>query len=149
MIIDKIENAKIYYGFNERISKALEYIKSTDLINLSEGKYELDGDDIYASINLYDTKDRKDCYLEAHRKYIDVQYVVTGSELFGYASFNKQKSHSAYNDEKDFELFDNEPVFIRFDEGMFAMFFPDDLHMPGIKINDSSKVKKVVIKVKI
>jgi YhcH/YjgK/YiaL family protein len=149
MIIDKIENAKIYYGLNERISTALEYIKSTDLINLSEGKYELDGDDIYALINLYDTKDRKDCYLEAHRKYIDVQYVVTGSELFGYASFNKQKSHSAYNDEKDFELFDNEPVFIRFDEGMFAMFFPDDLHMPGIKINDSSKVKKVVIKVKI
>lgn len=149
MIFDKIENAHLYTNLNEIIRKALDYIKSTDLVNIQTGKFEIDGNNIYVLINEENTKDKKDCFLEAHRKYIDVQYVVTGSELFGYASLKNQKLHTEYNSEKDFELFDDEASFIKFDEGMFAIFFPDDLHMPGIQINYPAKVRKVVIKVKI
>jgi YhcH/YjgK/YiaL family protein len=149
MIIDKIENAKLYSSLNERIIKALNYIISTDLKNITEGRHDIDSDIIYALINIYDTKDREDCHLEAHRKYIDVQFVVSGSELFGYAPLLNQKPHSEYNSEKDFELFDEEPSFIKFETGMFAIFFPEDLHMPGIKINSHARVKKVVIKVMI
>ena len=149
MILDKIANAKIYAGLNNKIDKALEYIKNTDLIKIEQGKHEIDGDSFYALINEYDTKEKSECYLEAHRKYIDVQYVVSGSELFGYSPLNSQRPHSEYNEEKDFELFDDEPCFIKFDSGMFAVFFPDDLHMPGINIDKTSRVKKLVLKVRI
>jgi YhcH/YjgK/YiaL family protein len=144
MITDKIENVKLYSGLKERIQKALEYIITTDLDNIKEGKYEIDGDNIYAMVNEYNTKDRSACFLEAHRKYIDIQYVVKGSELFGYAPFESQKPHAVYDAEKDFELFNEEPSFVKFDTGMFAIFFPGDLHMPGIKAYSSSKVKKIL-----
>lgn len=147
MILDKIENANLYYGLNERINKALDYIKNTDFLNASEGKYELDGENIYSLINIYDTKDKKGSFLEAHRKYIDVQYVVSGVEMFGHSLMKNQKPHTPYNEEKDFELFDEECSLIKFETGMFAIFFPEDLHTPGIKNNISSTVKKVVIKV--
>ena len=149
MILDKIENAKLYKGLNDRVDRALEYIGKTDLINIEEGKYEIDGDNIYALVNVYNTKERSECYLEAHRKYIDVQFVVKGSELFGYSPLESQKPHAIYNEEKDFELFNEEPVFIKFYSGMFAIFYPGDLHMPGIKSESPAEVKKVVIKVRI
>jgi len=149
MITDKIENAKLYLGLNKRIQKALEYIITTDLINIKEGKYDIDGDNIYVLVNEYNTKERSECFLEAHRKYIDVQYVAKGSELFGYAPLESQKPYAIYDKEKDFELFNEESSFVKFDKGMFAIFFPGDLHMPGIKTVSSSKVKKIVIKIKI
>jgi YhcH/YjgK/YiaL family protein len=90
MIIDKIKNAKLYFGINERITKALKYLESEDLVNIKEGKHEIGGDDIYALINVYDTKNPFDSNLEAHHKFIDVQYVISGSELIGLATLKGQ-----------------------------------------------------------
>ena len=149
MIIDKIENSKLYYSINERIKKALKYLETEDLLNISEGKYEIDGDDVYALINIYDTKNPEDGNLEAHRKFIDVQYVVSGSELIGYAPLKEQKQLKEYDEEKDFILYKDNPSFVKLDESMFAILFPGDLHMPGIMINNPARVKKVVIKVRV
>jgi YhcH/YjgK/YiaL family protein len=78
MIIDKIENINLYKDINSRISKALDYIINTDLINLEPGKYDIDKENIFALINEYQTKPESEGKLEAHRKYIDVQYVIDG-----------------------------------------------------------------------
>jgi YhcH/YjgK/YiaL family protein len=148
MIIDKIENAKLYFGINERITKALKFLLTEDLLNIKEGKHEIAGDDIYVLINVYDTKNPSDSNLEAHRKFIDIQYVVSGSELIGLATLKEQKPSKEYDEKKDYLLFKEDCSFMKLEQGMFAILFPDDLHMPGIKISKPAKVKKVVIKVR-
>jgi len=149
MIIDKIENASLYAGISERIKKALNYIQNTDFIKLETGKYDIDGENIYALVNEYETKDAKESFLEGHRNYIDVQFIIDGVEQIGYAALANQIVTKKYDSKDDYLLFNDEHSMISLKKGMFAIFFPNDLHMPGIKIEKSSKVKKVVLKVKI
>lgn len=149
MIIDKIKNLNLYTFSNPGITRAFDFILKSDLENLTDGRYDIDGDNVYALVNTYDTKQSKDCFLEAHKKYIDVQYVAKGEELLGYLPFNGQKIYKEYDSEKDFMLFDAQPSFIKFMENMFAVLFPDDLHMPGIISGECGNVRKVVVKVMI
>lgn len=149
MIIDKIENYKLYTGLGKNIYSALEHIRNTDFTNKKTGRYDIDGENIFVIISDYTTKNiTADSCLEAHRKYIDVQYMVKGAEQVGYAPLLTQVPVTEYNDEKDFIFFKGEMSLVNFNTGMFTIFFPDDLHMPGVGKNPSP-VKKVVIKVKI
>jgi len=149
MIIDKIENAQLYRGLGERISKAFEYIIKTDLKNLKPGKYEIAGENIFALISEYKTKREEEGKLEAHRKYIDVQYVISGEELMGYAPLGIQEILEPYKVENDIIFFKGDKLFVKVSSGMFAIFFPEDVHMPGISTGKISDVKKLVIKVRI
>ena len=149
MIIDKIENADLYKNLGERIKRSIDYIRGTDLKKLQPGKYEVDADNIFALISEYQTKTEAEGKLEAHKKYIDVQYVIAGEELMGYAPLGNQQTLEAYKEENDIIFYKGEKVFIKVTEGMFAIFFPEDVHMPGISVNQKSLVKKLVIKVKI
>ena len=158
MIVDKIENSGQYSNLGNRIQKSLDFIRKTDFKKLQPGRYDIDGDDIFALISEYQTKAESEGKLEAHRKYIDVQYIINGEELIGYAPLGnpafaeapsgKQEILESYNEENDIEFFLGEKVFIKVTEGMFAIFFPEDAHMPGINANGKSSVKKLVIKVK-
>ena len=148
MIIDKIENSHLYKGLDKRIEKAFEYINNTDLKNIETGKYEIDGGNIFALISEYKTKSESEGKLEAHRKYIDVQYVITGEELMGYAPLGDQDILEPYKEENDIIFFNGEKLFTKISSGMFAIFFPEDVHMPGISGGNISEVKKLVIKVR-
>jgi len=148
MIIDKIENSQLYQGLGERIEKVFEYILNTDLKNIQPGKYEIDGENIFALISEYKTKPEAEGKLEAHRKYIDVQYVISGEELMGYAPLGTQQILEPYKEENDIVFFTGDKSFTKVSEGMFAIFFPEDVHMPGIMTKESSPVKKLVIKVR-
>lgn len=149
MIIDKLSNSHLYSGLGERINKAFAYLKETDFSEIESGKYEIDGDNIFALINEYNTKDQSEGKLEAHKKYIDVQFVAKGRELMGYAPLSNQKVIDEYNDQNDITFFSGEKSFTQVDEGMFAIYFPTDVHLPGIKVKETAIVKKVVIKVKV
>lgn len=149
MIVDKIENTNLYKNLGERIKKSFDYIKQTDLKNLKPGRYDIDEDNIFALISEYETKTESEGKLEAHRKYIDVQYVIEGEELMGYAPLGDQSILEPYKEENDIIFYKGEKVFIKVTEGMFAIFFPEDVHMPGIQIEKKSPVKKLVIKVKV
>lgn len=148
MIIDKIENAYLYNNISERINKSFEYIRTTDLKNLPTGKYLIDGENIFALVSEYQTKPESEGKLEAHRKYIDVQFVISGEELMGYAPLGNQQILETYKDENDIVFFTGDKSFIKVSEGMFAIFFPEDVHMPGISAGNISDVKKLVIKVR-
>lgn len=148
MIIDKIENAEIYHRLSDKIITAFNYIKETDLSKISSGRYEIDKKNIFALVQEYDTKNPDDCKLESHFNYIDLQYIISGAELMGIKTLINDIPLSK-NEENDIAFYDGYPNFFKLNEGMFAIFFPDDLHMPGIKINQSSKVKKVVIKIRV
>lgn len=146
MIIDKIENAHLYKNLGERISKSFEYIKTTDLKNLPAGKYQIDGENIFALVSEYKTKPEQEGKLEAHKKYIDVQYVIEGEELMGYSPLGLQQILEPYKEENDIVFFTGEKSFTKVSSGMFAIFFPEDVHMPGITKGKISDVKKLVIK---
>jgi YhcH/YjgK/YiaL family protein len=148
MVIDSIENYNLYANLTKRIAKGFEFIINTDLVQIESGTYEIDNKAIFAIVQEYDTREIKDCVLEGHTKYIDIQYIVQGTELMGVVTKNNQKAISSDLD-KDYTFYEGETSFIRIDEGMFTVFFPDDLHMPCVQAGESSRVKKVVVKVQI
>ena len=148
MIIDKIESAHLYKNISERISKSFEYIRTTDLKNLPAGKYPIDGENIFALVSEYKTKSEQEGRLEAHKKYFDVQYVISGEELMGYVPLGNQQILESYKEENDIVFYTGDKSFTKVSEGMFAIFFPEDVHMPGIASGKSSSVKKLVIKVR-
>jgi len=148
MIVDKTDNLKLYTHLGSKFQKAFAFITDPELMLLDNGKYEIDGDNVYAVVSEYQTKDETDGRFEAHRKYIDVQFVAKGTELIGYAPSKLQKIVTEYNDEKDMVFFSGDKSFIKIEKGMFAVFFPFELHMPGIKSTIREDVKKIVVKIK-
>lgn len=147
MIFDQLKNAELYFQINNRFRKAFDYLKSNDFNNIEPGKYEIDGEDIYAIVQQYDTKPMSSGKWEAHKKYIDIQFMVSGKEKMGYSHKNKMIVTHEYNSDKDALYLKGEGNFLVAEAGYFAIFFPTDVHMPCIAINLSTPVKKVVIKV--
>ena len=148
MIIDKFKNIDLYSCLSDRISKAIVFLRETDFSNFQQEIVEIDGENIFAILSEYQTKDIQNCRLEAHRKYIDIQYIVSGSELIGYAPLNDQTITEEYDEEKDVIFFEGETSLVKLAAGMFAVFFPDDLHKPCIKTNTIHEtVQKVVVKI--
>lgn len=153
MIKDKLENAKIYFGISENLKKGFEWLLSQDLNNINPQKYYIDGDKIYANVQEYQTKN--DAKYEAHRKYIDIQYVVRGRELVGVIDKEfctmTALDISPYNDDSDIEFFDCniDDKWQNLNAGEFLVLFPTDAHKPSISPNKSlnNTVKKVVVKV--
>ncbi len=148
MIIDKIENYKLYANLTKRLAKGFDYLKNTDLMAIAPGTYEIDNKEIFAIVQEYNTKEIKDCVLEGHTKYIDIQYMIEGVELMGFTTKKDQKTVKTDVD-KDYTFYEGETSYFRIEGGMFTVFFPDDLHRPSVQDGTSSKVKKVVIKVQI
>lgn len=150
MIIDTLQNAHLYYGLGPKFIKAFEYLAQTDFSAVAKGKYEIDGQQIFAIVNEYDTVDAATEQMESHKKYIDVQYVVSGAELVGHDFLNGQQPSKAYDADTDFMLFGEKPSFFtKLAQHHFAIFFPTDLHMPNLRIDAPAAVKKVVIKISV
>ena len=149
MIFDKIQNAAKYECFGGRLAKGLEYIRKTDFSNMPAGKYDIDGENLFAIVSEYETKDVKDCSLEAHRKYLDIQYMLSGEELVGLSFLDKQVASKPYNDKDDYALYSESCSMMKLDAGRFAVFYPEDLHMPGVQIEKPGKIRKIIIKVRI
>lgn len=149
MITDVIQNAHLYEGLNERFKKAFNYLKQTDFTTAGNGKYEIDGDNIFAIVNEYETKDKNDCETEAHKKHIDIQYIIKGTEMFGYAPLTTQKPIKEYNETNDAAIYKEAVSYIKLEAGMFIIFYPTDLHQPEVREFEPVTVKKVVVKINI
>lgn len=149
MILDKIENAERYKGINELLYEGLKFLSENDFKETETGKFYLKDDLLYAMVNEYETKSENECKLESHKKYIDIQFIVKGEENIGHITYKGQVPTVPYNSEKDITFFDGEVNMLTLREGMFAIFYPDDLHQPGIEVEEKAMVKKVVVKVRV
>jgi YhcH/YjgK/YiaL family protein len=149
MIFDNIKRAGLYYSLGEKITKALQYLSQTNFANVEPGKYEIDGQEIFAIVQTYNTKPLSVSKWESHKNYIDIQYIVAGQEKIGYTESSKAFVVQEYNPEKDCTIYKGNGNFLTAEEGHFAIFFPSDIHMPSIAINIPKEVKKVVMKVKV
>lgn len=148
MIYDNIQNAHLYAKLGARFQQAFDYLQKTDLKALPVGRIELDGKKLYVMVQEYSSKLPEQGKWEAHQRYIDLQYIVSGVEKMGFAAMNRL-TLGAYNPEKDFQALSGEGVFLPLGAGDFMLLWPQDAHMPGMAIDASVPVKKVVVKIAI
>lgn len=139
-----------YFRNRERWDKAFEFLKNNDLSTLEIKRYDTDDGSLYATVSEYTTKNEEDARYEAHRKYIDIQYVINGQELIGLAPLaNRLETLETYDPERDIEFLTVKGgVKLKAHPGRFFIFFPEDAHCPGMKDGENSTVRKVVVKVK-
>jgi YhcH/YjgK/YiaL family protein len=150
MIIDHVRNASLYRGVTKRIALAFDFISRTDLAGLADGKQALDGDNVFALIQSYNTNPIEKGLWEAHKKYIDVQFVVSGIELMGHVDIAQMTVSKAYDDKDDYHLLTGKGNHMIMHAGDFTVFFPQDVHMPCMAVdNKPAPVKKVVVKVRV
>jgi YhcH/YjgK/YiaL family protein len=143
--------AAAYYKNQERWERAFAFLKENNLKDLELKRYDIDGDNLYATVSEYLTKNEEDARFEAHKKYIDIQYVISGVEIMEVTSpAQKIEILEPYDSEKDIEFMSvREYSSLRATPDRFFIFFPDNIHRPGMKDGDNATVRKVVIKVKI
>lgn len=139
----------IHYHRNQKHwDQAFLFLKSADLIDMPIGKQELEGEHLFVSIDEYTTKDKEDTRYESHRKYIDIQYVISGEETMGITTLDKVKVTEPYDETKDIAFYDYEGGnYVKATPDNFVIFFPEDVHRPTMKTSENSEVKKIVVKI--
>lgn len=149
MIIDKLENWKTY-PFGPAWKMAFEFLLSLDA-EAEEGKYPLQGEDIFASVASYKTKKPEEAVLETHRKYVDIQIILAGREKMEWSAKDTLTVDTPYEKSKDAEFYKRlspGPASIDVLPGTFVVFFPQDGHMPALMSGkEPERVKKVVVKI--
>jgi YhcH/YjgK/YiaL family protein len=147
MIFDTLDQHVRYAGLPHRLPAALNYLLETDLAALPVGRVDLDGDNLYVLVQEYTTKPAELGKWEAHRRYIDVQYLVSGQERMGFANLRTLQL-GEYLPDKDFQALNGAGNQVDVFAGSFVIFFPEDGHMPGLCVGAPEPVKKVVLKVR-
>ena len=107
----------------------------------------MDGENVFALVLHLETKPKKGAFWEAHRRYIDVQYLFEGAERMGRADLRALKPCAEYDAENDFLKLKGKGDFFTVPAGTFAVFWPHDAHMPGLAVQELKPVKKAVVKV--
>jgi len=145
MILDTIANASLYEKAHPLFAKAFEFLRTADLANLPCGRYDIQGDSLYASIQEPEGKPMEAAKLEAHRKYIDLQFVVSGNEVMGWAPLCGLGHALPFDEGKDCGFYTDKPQsWFEVRPGCFAIFFPEDAHAPNV---GTGKHRKVVVKI--
>lgn len=149
--VNKREFAVSYFRNKSRWEKAFKFLAGSDLKKLEIRRYDIDGDNLFATVSEYLTKNEETTDFEAHRKYIDIQYVISGKEIMNVAPLIKAcEEVTPYDGTKDIEFLKvlTMQKYAATQQNFF-IFFPSDAHRPGIKENVNALVRKIVIKVKV
>lgn len=151
MIIDRLNHAACYARLGKGIAAGLDYLKRTDFTNMEAGKHVIDGDNLYAMVQRFRTKSAVDVKWESHRKYIDIQYIIKGTERMGWLPlYLNPKITKPYDATGDAALYEGTGSMIDVRAGEFIIFCPDDVHAPGLSPDGNpADVFKVVVKVKV
>ena len=153
MITDKLENMSLYKNIPNCVLDFVKTILNTNVQNLKLGRYELN-DKIYANIETYSTKSVSEGKFEAHKKYIDIQLVLSGKEKIFVTDVNDSLNVKVpYSEEKDIIFYSNpinDNMNVVLNGVNFVMLFPHEAHAPQISIdNDTNTVLKVVVKIQV
>jgi len=130
----------------DAVIHGLTFLQRASIVSLPDGKHEIDGQRLFAIVAHDQGRGREGAILEYHRKYIDIQYVVSGSECIGWQSLEScQQPKQAYLSDTDCGLYaDRPPSWFELPPQSVAIFFPEDAHAP---LASNGSVHKVVVKV--
>lgn len=133
-----------------RISEAIEYLSKQDLADMPVGKYQVN-DGFYYLVQEYVSRAEADCHLESHQKYVDIQWIISGTEAIDCASVEGLEAEKEYNPEKDITFWKEPSGMMRcvLAGGSYVVLLPENAHKPCIAVGEPAQVKKVVGKVKI
>ena len=146
MIYDHLSNATKYTNLHPLFEKAFQYLTKNDFSTFKPGKYQIEQDSIFVLVNNYFSKGIDESFAESHKKYIDIQLVISGKERMGFGLIDNF-THELYDSEKDLQKHTGKLNFLDVEKNQFVIFFPNDIHMPGIQIEHPEEVLKVVMKV--
>ena len=160
MILDSISHWERYRSLSPGFVKAFEFLSRPESLRLEPSergprnslRLPIEGDKIFSLVQRYDPKPIGEAMWEAHRKYIDLQFVAEGAEAMLWAPLASMRIVQAYDEANDFTKLAPQGSApgqaLRVCEGMFAIFMPHDAHAPGLAIEeDSREVKKIVVKI--
>lgn len=150
MITSTLTQLHWYKIISPNFAKAINHALVTDFASLEPGRYEVDGDNVFAIVNELTTKPASECDPERHQEYADIQIVISGTEKFGYAPLTQQEPSVAYDPERDVAFYflpEEEINYLTLRAGEFIIFFPTDIHQPEVFSHQPEPVKKVVLKV--
>ncbi len=150
MILDLLQHSSLYQASAPGLARGFAWFADFSP-EMPDGRYEIDGSDVFALVQSYDTTEPAEKKYESHRSYIDIQYVAEGSEVTYYAPVNRLQPVTDYHAEKDYQLHADpvEATRLQLTAGSFALFYPQDGHKPGCVNGRVCRIKKVVIKVRV
>lgn len=154
MIFGNIKSKEDVSSYPKAIQKAIEYLKENDLVSMTPGKYELDGDNMILQVLDVETTDRCNLRPEVHRTYIDVQFLAKGKEKIGcYPDMGDNEIDEDLLGTRDLIFYENNEnareTHLEMEEGSYAVFYPHDVHIPAIAKDESMTIRKIVVKVKV
>jgi len=148
MIFGELQQRARYHSQHPLFAQAFDWLSSLES-SIPDGVYPLAGEDLVGRVSRYSTQPYTEKLWEAHRLFGDIQVVLEGEELCGYGSRAGLSLTRPYQADKDIEKFapPNQPDHqLHLKPGLFAVFLPDDAHQPGVQVQDSLAVTKVVVK---
>lgn len=147
MIYAHINDAGNYSGLGEIFAWAVRQMERACLENLPVGKTDLIPGKAWFSIDEPMTKPFDETLFEAHRKFVDIQMTLAGDELIGCAPLNRMTPAGVYDEKQDIQFFKGEGLMLNCTAGMFAVFFPEDTHLPCIAMEAPCRIRKIVVKI--
>ncbi len=145
MIYDTLDHLKRYEGIHPGVMQGLEFLAQTDFSTLADTRVTLDGDNVFANLMTCETKPSND-RPEAHRKYIDIQYLISGEELVGVGPLETMEEVEA-RPQNDIWFYHGQTAQVPIGKGRFVVLFPEDAHAPSIAVDEPQTVRKCVVKV--
>jgi YhcH/YjgK/YiaL family protein len=147
MILDTLAEAARYAVLHAGFARAFTFLRETDVAALPAGRHPIDGDRIYVSIDHKEGRGRDGARLEAHRRYIDIQFTIDGEEEIGWVPLAAcgAACGAGYDENRDIAFFERQPAtWLGVPQGTFAIFFPEDAHAP---LGGRGLLKKAIVKV--
>jgi len=148
MISDTLAFSEHYLSTHPRLAAGFAFLRKLPA-DIADGRYDIDGNRLFALVQSYATTPAAERKLEHHRKYADIQFLFQGEEFIEYVPLDGLPVDTPYDEVKDYGLVrdsaDRSAVVLR--PGQWAIFFPQDAHKPGCALHGSTAVRKVVVKV--
>ncbi|MDO4295528.1 MAG: YhcH/YjgK/YiaL family protein [bacterium] len=150
MIFSSVHAVNCPYLYPKAIQTAFAWIAEHDVANMEVGTYEIQGKDIYAMVQNITTQPTEERRPEKHDLYLDIQYIISGTERMGYVPYTGKEEVLENPENKDVIFYKNlkNESFVDVTEGCYCIFFSNDIHRPGCAAKEPEAVRKVVVKMK-
>lgn len=147
MILGKLKDLSKYKNINKNLDIAIDYILNNDLNKLKEGTTSICEEKVFVNRFSYFGVEKEECFLEGHKRYIDIHILLNGAEMVAYNDVSNLVPVTEYDEKADFIKYEGKDnMCCNLDKEMFWIVFPEDIHMTKIKVNND-KIEKLVFKV--
>lgn len=149
MVFGNIRDLKDYGYLKAEVLKCFEYAKNHDLLSYEKGSHEIDGDNLFVNIVEYETTTPENRFWEAHKKYLDLHFMLKGPEQID-VNFIDNMEQKEFVDKDDFLPLEGEAnSHVVLTEGDFLLCYPKDAHRTAVQVNTPAVIKKAIFKIKI